>query len=340
MSDPLPPLPVPARPIDEPRVSGVDAFGVVVADRSCRQCGYNVRGLHVGHQCPECGTAVAVSARGDGLEFCEPGWVRKLSIGGRMMVIGPTMMVLAIVGVLAFIFIGFAFLAFDNTFASSVLVGVMGCFVPIGLFGGALLAYIGMWYLTAREPLAFESSARSRHRVVVRVGLVMMLLSPVVSAIASRGGSSRAVEILLILVNLPITAFALIAVHHYYGWIGTLSARLSSAALESRCRMLATWVPIGMIPPTALSMIGSLTQALGRAGVSGATSSRSTLSNAEVLTSFFGCATCFSSLLLLGLFFVAMRVQTTIARSLREAAAEARRNWDGARSGGAAASPR
>ena len=50
-------------------------------DLSCIHCGYNLRGLDETGKCPECGTAIADSLRGDLLEFADPDWLDKIKLG-------------------------------------------------------------------------------------------------------------------------------------------------------------------------------------------------------------------------------------------------------------------
>lgn len=329
MTDPPPLEPIPPLPVGRPVESAVsvDESGVVVVDRSCRQCGYNVRGLHVDRHCPECGTPVAVSARGDALEFCEPGWVKKLSLGGWMLVIGPTLMLLGVIGFLAIVF-GILALLGTTSKPMDLLFALVVFAILTGLFGGMLLAYIGTWFLTAREPLAFESREVSNSRAVVRVGLVMAIISPIVQAVATGTTLPRAVEILLILINVPISLFALYAVRQYYLWIGLLARRFPDPQLVSRCRTLGTWVPVGLLPPTLLSMGQTVMEAAGRAGGPATIHSLDSGGAIRPLFAALGCVSCATSLLLLVLMFVAMRAQSRLRTGLREAARRARHNWD------------
>jgi hypothetical protein len=66
----------------------LDAAGVVVSDIPCRKCGYNLRGLHIDGRCRECGRAVGLSVQGDLLRFSDPGWLRKLQRGARLIIWG------------------------------------------------------------------------------------------------------------------------------------------------------------------------------------------------------------------------------------------------------------
>jgi hypothetical protein len=62
--------------------------GTVAADVTCRECGYNLRTLHVQARCPECDTPVAASVRGDTLMYCDPRWLRKLIAGADLLLSG------------------------------------------------------------------------------------------------------------------------------------------------------------------------------------------------------------------------------------------------------------
>src|SRR5689334_9163356 len=77
---PPPPRPAPILPIDE--------NGIVTEDVPCRKCAYNVRGLHQNNKCPECGTPVGLSIRGNLLCYSDPEWVEKLLRGVDLILWG------------------------------------------------------------------------------------------------------------------------------------------------------------------------------------------------------------------------------------------------------------
>ncbi len=61
------PGPVPSIPVDE--------RGSLAVDLKCKKCAYNLRGLREDGRCPECGTPVGLSTRGDLLRFAtQLGW--------------------------------------------------------------------------------------------------------------------------------------------------------------------------------------------------------------------------------------------------------------------------
>src|SRR5262245_1427978 len=60
--------------------------GHIAGDKLCVRCGYALRGLSVTGICPECGTPVDRSLRGDLLEYCDPHYARRLLLGARLII--------------------------------------------------------------------------------------------------------------------------------------------------------------------------------------------------------------------------------------------------------------
>ena len=63
-----------------------DSKGVTTgADVLCMSCGYNLRGLLAGGQCPECGEPIGPSLRPDRLRLADPSWLAKIVHGLRLI---------------------------------------------------------------------------------------------------------------------------------------------------------------------------------------------------------------------------------------------------------------
>ncbi len=70
------------RPKNEP---SIDTNGLLAFDLTCANCNYNLRGLPGAGECPECGTAIAVSAHGSPLSARDPEWLATVRRGAAAM---------------------------------------------------------------------------------------------------------------------------------------------------------------------------------------------------------------------------------------------------------------
>jgi hypothetical protein len=150
----------PPRPSFVPRLPlmplAIDARGVVNGDVPCRGCSYNLRALHQDSRCPECGTPVGLSIRGDLLRFCDPHWLSRVWVGA----------IVSLLGIVALT-------------ALNCVWGPFGFFRPaqygLGLVVGTVAA-IGTWLLTSPDPAANESPKLVRARLIARIGLTVALM--------------------------------------------------------------------------------------------------------------------------------------------------------------------
>ncbi len=70
----------------------------VAANTLCKRCGYNLRTLTAEGRCPECGLEVAATLAQRYLRDADAGWLRRLSVGSALVLLGVT---LAPVGLVA-----------------------------------------------------------------------------------------------------------------------------------------------------------------------------------------------------------------------------------------------
>ncbi|HEV8377755.1 MAG TPA: hypothetical protein VGP99_02815, partial [Tepidisphaeraceae bacterium] len=146
---PPPPPPIQVLPVDE--------YGNVNADVACRGCSYNVRGQHQDGKCPECGTPVGLSLRGNLLAYSDPAWVDKLLKGIDLILWG--LLASLIAGVFAII-ITIAMGPRAQPFIQVIAILASG------------VGFIGAWLLTTPDPGTEEQSQIVTARKLIRFTLL------------------------------------------------------------------------------------------------------------------------------------------------------------------------
>ncbi len=149
-----------------------DADVAIDIDVTCIHCGYNLRGLLPSGRCPECGSNIIDSVRGDLLKFADPAWLDKLRFGTSLKLWSILLAILS--GVAA------AALALFSSFSSLGQI--------IGLEAGA----VGLWatfLITTQEPrLSLGEDPFTLRKVIRGCALAAFLGSILQQAVSQYGG--------------------------------------------------------------------------------------------------------------------------------------------------------
>jgi len=212
---PPPPPPAPALPIDE--------NGNVSEDVLCRKCSYNVRGLHRNGKCPECGTPVGLSIRGNLLCYSDPAWVDKLSRGVDLILWG-------------------LLVAFVAGAAGGVLVVAVGpraeILRQIIVVAASAVGFIGAWLLTSPDPGTEEQSQMMTARKIVRFALIFGMIGNLLS-IGIVGEKPHPMITTILGIGLVIAAIiALIGELARLYYIEQIALRIPDQALAKRAHLV------------------------------------------------------------------------------------------------------
>ena len=131
-------------------------------DVTCLNCGYNLRGLSESGNCPECGTPVWRSLRGNLLIFSAPEYLAMLNRGLLCILI-------AVIAKFAFMIVGIGALALFRQDAMGLYLAITTT-VPLGI--GAL-SLVGWWMFSAPDPAIIGNEKGSGPRKAIRAAVIV-----------------------------------------------------------------------------------------------------------------------------------------------------------------------
>jgi hypothetical protein len=167
----------------------------------CASCGYVLLGLDANGKCPECGTPIDRSLRGDLLQFAKPSWVTRVALGATVLCAACWMSV------------GLLTLAISVSLSDPLAILVFN-------LGGTCVSLGGAWLLSSRPPRRSFQVLGEHSRALARVLPCLALVADVVLLANLR----------LLFWNFPavlIPRFYLLA-----AWTAAVSACIESLALS------------------------------------------------------------------------------------------------------------
>ncbi len=146
------------------------------ADLLCNHCGYNLRGLPTEGRCPECGTEVARSLRGDLLSAADPAWLERVNRGHLYVASGFLgFLVFAAAVPTVFGWVGLGLRLARGTGVSSMVLRVVNL---VGIAGSLVLVLIGVVGITTLDPrLSLTEEPRALRRVVRGTAIAALLMA-------------------------------------------------------------------------------------------------------------------------------------------------------------------
>jgi hypothetical protein len=213
----------------------------VDGDVLCIQCGYNLRGLTSDRNCPECGTPVARSLRGNLLRHSSVDYLRKLHVG----------VFLILAAIIAQILLGFAAAAIGI-----IAIGGTGPGLNIAAFDlittaiGVVISaasLVGWWMFSSPDPAFLGAEQGQTARQVIRgtvIALVAItLINLFLTPLATPGGTAPIDFVVagLGLLSLAATAVKFFAAMLYMRW---LTPRIPDEKLFNRSKLYMWLLPL------------------------------------------------------------------------------------------------
>ncbi|MCC6361064.1 MAG: hypothetical protein IT450_20170 [Phycisphaerales bacterium] len=211
----------PARPAG--RMAAIDASGTITEDVTCRRCAYNLRGLHYEGRCPECGTPVGRSLLGDLLQYSDPAWVKRVSDGLNLIIIG------VVVGILLGCVLGIAGRGAGRSSNSIVQFAVSAV--------AGLIGFVGAWMMTERDPSGIGEDKDVNARKIVRFTLVLGLLATPLT-LAEDAIEDPNLGLAIVLAAGVLSLIALVGEWYKFVYYEQLARRIPDEIVARRARVV------------------------------------------------------------------------------------------------------
>lgn len=213
----------------------LDEAGRIAADFPCVRCGYDLRGLALGGDCPECGAPVGRSAAGDLIAHADPVWADCVARGVRLILVSIVAWIAAIAG---------------GWLAARRGPGLADYFFHF--FAGSaawILGLAGAWLATAPDPARAESEPRWSSRKAARTIMTAALLTgPLADLLVLTGLGPWAL-------TGAGTILSGIGYIFLFRYLGRLALRLPDADLARRCMSVAAWLSLSLVALVVLAVV-------------------------------------------------------------------------------------
>lgn len=260
-----PPVVSPAPESEPPREPDL-----ATEDVHCINCGYNLHRLEKDGRCPECGTPIERSMRGNVLVYSSPEFLRRLRLGIQIIFWGligrAAILALGIVGGIAMAIVmatrGW------GSMGEGIAVLVQIALIAIDVLVGAAIV-LGWWLLSTPDPAIPQEDQRNRLRWWVRTLAVVVGIAAIMNSVGGEGpmvnigsGQSSGVSGPLAIIGATAGLVLLVAwiafyflSMKYFIWLGTRIPDQKIVDFAKRMRWLG---PVLFIVGAPCVMLGPL----------------------------------------------------------------------------------
>jgi hypothetical protein len=194
---------------------------IVEGDNPCRKCQYNLRGLPVAGLCPECGTPIGLSIRGDLIRFSDPVWVNRLAWAAKLLLI-------SLYATAAFFFIGVGVLRLTRRLDPLINACL---YVAVNSIG-----YYATWILTTPDPSGLGEESYGTARRLARVAIFTALFNHILIYIQRVSAFPPVVNQSVDIIKSSLWCFSVVGVVATMEFIRGLMFRIPDDALADRAK--------------------------------------------------------------------------------------------------------
>ena len=218
--------------------------GPIDQDLECVQCGYNLRGLERTGRCPECGTKISLSARGNLLKFANPDWLRKIKLGADLMYYG--------IGVGIVVGVGAGIIGVVGPSIGPLLMSAMGILT-------GLLYFAALYLMTTQELRVSLSEGELTWRRILRAAAVFNFAASAIN----QPVWPDAFHIITLMAQIGQALALVVMTYGYFAYAETFAIRIPHPKLAKSTRIVKwaltiyhTLVTLGIMFPLAVGLVG------------------------------------------------------------------------------------
>jgi hypothetical protein len=206
---------------------------IVSFDAWCNSCGYNLLGLPLSGNCPECAKPVEQSLRGDLLSNCEPAHIATLLKGVTFILNGILAQVaLGVISVVIMIIL-------QQTGASTTPFQILSNFVGIAVSG---IILFGWWQFSTLDPAYSGRNDASQARTWIR----NLLIAAIVITIMSLFLGFLPPELLVITIIVGVINMVVSVARYFFemSYLRWLAPRIPNEKVAQRAKRLLWLGPV------------------------------------------------------------------------------------------------
>lgn len=208
--------------------------GLVRGDLECRRCGYNLRTLAEAGRCPECGSPVGLSTRGNFLKFADPDWVATIARGLRII------FYIILINIIIQI-------------ASDGLRQLSPALITLANFVTTCVDLYGIWLLTEPDPSGIGEEKNVTARKVLRVAATIAAAATLAEVVQmTMLTQSRAILVLSQVFVIVAGLAGVVAWFAKFSFFANIARRIPNDLLVRRAKMLR----IAIVVCYAVAIVG------------------------------------------------------------------------------------
>jgi hypothetical protein len=233
---------------DQPAAPAVTVSidGRIAEDKTCRECGYNLRGLKTDGRCPECGSEVATSLLGHELLYASLPWLKTIARGFRYMRNAIVILLLAIL-LLSLSLVVIQATDLRNVIDDKMRSVTMETAERLVLIIVAGLMGYGLILTTRTDPrVAFGHEGLSARRAVRVLMFLTLFLELIILFIQNTNQNARLIVLRLMVLSPALAVFGPLLIASFLKHAISLLDRTADKQAVSSARGMS-WLAYGII---------------------------------------------------------------------------------------------